>query len=151
MLKMQIQAVHSTIVRVAVSCVFIGLLVMSVTSFASSTVGSRQIRGTYSSLEFNSEGGDLLGYEVKFVPTNGGTKAVIQVAEGDAGRLHVVDIRQDGEKIWFDVEYGSGVVGKFVGRVTDSAVSGYIETQEGGRENVILERKASYWDQVGQD
>jgi hypothetical protein len=46
-----------------------------------------------SSLRFNTEGGDLLGVELKIVPTRKGYQGVLQIAEGGPSEIMVVDVQ----------------------------------------------------------
>lgn len=57
-------------------------------------MAANNIQGTYSSLTYNSESGDLNGYEVEFIPTNKGLKAVVQIAEGEVDGIQVVNVVQ---------------------------------------------------------
>jgi hypothetical protein len=76
------------------SIVFITALSLEPNAFGHEQVG---LPGTYSSLSYNSESDDLVGYEVRIIPTNQGNKAIVQVAEGDAGRIYIVDVTSDGK------------------------------------------------------
>jgi len=115
---------------------------------ASDVVSSEQLRltGMYSSLAYNSEGGDLVGYEIRIVPTNQGNKAVVQVAEGDAGRIYVVDVTGDDKDLYFDIPLASGVRGKFHGHVGDEGLEGAISFPGQLVENVTIRKSTSYWE-----
>lgn len=104
------------------------------------------IAGTYTSLSYNQESGDLTGYEVRIIPSNQGNKAVVQVAEGDAGRLYLVDVAETSMQVTFDVPLASGVLGKFEGEVTKLGLKGVISYVPGSSEKVLLKRSASYWE-----
>jgi hypothetical protein len=53
-----------------------------------------QLAGTYSNLEYNEEGGDLLGIEIKIVPApHERFQAAVLVSEGAPSSLFVVDVK----------------------------------------------------------
>lgn len=108
--------------------------------------GTGKLPGTYSSLTYNVEGGDLIGYEVRIIPTNQGMKAVVQVAEGDAGRIYIVDVVEKAGVVSFEVPLASGMYGKFNGMVSSSGLAGTIIYPSSERESVLLKRCASYWE-----
>ncbi len=65
--------------------------------FALATSASAEnLIGTYSSLHFNEEGGDLLGMEILILPSAAGAgenyTAVVQIAEGGAPDVFVLSI-----------------------------------------------------------
>lgn len=105
-----------------------------------------RIPGTYSSLVYNEESGDLIGYEVRVIPTNSGVKAVVQVAEGDAGRIYIVDFIEGSNGISFDIPLASGKRGKFKGKVTYDGLEGTVSYPSGTSEAVVLKRSVSYWE-----
>lgn len=124
---------------------FVGLLLLgSQNLYAGDAV---PLAGTYSSLTFNAEGGDLVGYEVRIIPTNAGNKALVQVAEGDAGRVYLVDVVILTGSIEFDVPLTSSKAGKFTGQLSVAGLRGSISYPTGVRESVFLHRGASYWEQ----
>lgn len=101
--------------------------------------------GRYSSLTYNSEGGDLVGYEVRIMPTNQGNKAVVRVAEGDAGRIYIVDVIGNDKELYFDVPLESGVRGHFRGRLSGKGLEGTISFPDRSVENVTIRKLANYW------
>lgn len=100
--------------------------------------------GMFSSLTYNKEGGDLLGYEIRVVPTADGLMGAIQVAEGDAGHLHVVPVSVSENKIMFDVPL-TGLAVKFIGSCEKGGLSGVLNLPSGS-ESVFLKRGLSYWE-----
>lgn len=106
---------------------------------------SRSVFGTYSSLKYNNESGDLLGYEVLIIPTDVGLKAIVQVAEGSPGQVYIVRVVEKGGNISFDIPLSSGIRESFSGRVEGSYLIGDVFSP-GGKEHVELKRGMSYWD-----
>ena len=104
-----------------------------------------RITGTYSSLKYNSQSGDLLGYEILIIPTDTGFKGVVQVAEGAPGQVYVVEILKRGSDISFDMPLGPGVKESFSGHVTRNFLVGDISSSS-GKEHIQLKRGISYWD-----
>ena len=104
--------------------------------------------GTFSSLEYHQEGGDLLGVEIKIVPTRKGYQGVLQIAEGGPSQLMIVDVSFEKDTERFEIpktysEYGGGI---FEGKISSKGIRGAFKFNgvPGDRENLI--RKSSYWD-----
>lgn len=104
------------------------------------------VAGTYSSFEYNKEGGDLNGVEIRLVPTRKGIKAVVQFAEGGAGDVVVVDVTVSGAHIHFVLPSTFDTAGDFEGTVTEKALDGTFKYQGGASEHLVLPRGSSYWD-----
>src|SRR5579862_6821746 len=89
----------------------------------SGPVHSAEIRitGTFTDLQFNDEGGDLLGTEILIVPSQGdgvGFAAFVQLAEGGAPYSVLVPLAVDRLKISFTLPKDGGYPGlKFIGVV----------------------------------
>lgn len=107
---------------------------------------TRGIYGTYSSLKYNEEGGDLLGYEFRFAPSKHGLKAIVQVSEGGVGEIFLVDVRKSGEKIEFDVPIAPDFKASFVGIIQNGRLEGDIIYPTGSIEKISISRGRSYWD-----
>jgi len=104
--------------------------------------------GTYSSLEYNREGGDLLGEELRVVVAKKGYQASLQIAEGEPSQLMVVDVNFDKDKIRFDIpasysDYGGG---SFEGTIDASGIKGVLTFKEGGSNNIRWKKGRGYWD-----
>jgi hypothetical protein len=107
------------------------------------------LTGTFSSLRFNTEGRDLLGVELKIVPTRKGYHGALQIAEGGPSEMMVVDVAvRKNNAIRFDIPasypfYGGGTFEGtldskgITGRFTFGGVTGDLERLVRGR---------SYWD-----
>ena len=108
--------------------------------------GATRLPGTYSSLKYNVEGGDLVGFEVRVVPTNLGTKAVVQVAEGDAGRIYIVDVAEKSGIVSFEIPLAAGLRAGFKGKVTSKGLDGTITYPSGEHKVLFLPRCTSYWE-----
>ena len=76
------------------------LLFFGLSTFAK-TPGKSGIRrtGTFSTFEYNKEGGDVLGVEIRIVRTRTGYQAVVQFAEGEPGDLIVAPVTFEGQKV----------------------------------------------------
>jgi hypothetical protein len=105
-----------------------------------------RVTGTFSSLRYNSEGGDLLGLEILIIPAPGdkvGYIALVQVAEGGAPYSALVPVTVTGTHIEFTFPRDGPYNGmKFSGTVSATDLTGTWST--GNRE--VLKRGRSYWD-----
>jgi len=104
--------------------------------------------GTFSSLEYVEEGGDLVGEEIKIVYTSrSGYQAAIQFAEGEPSELIVVKVNIKGNKVQFEIAEPDTFAGVFTGTLDIKGLKGVYRYKKGGLEtNWNLPRKASYWD-----
>jgi len=110
-----------------------------------SGLASSILFGTYSSLEFNCEAGDLLGYEVKIFPVATGTVAAIQAADGGAGRASIAVVRVDGDGIEFDIPEEGAI---FRGQALTSGLVGEIVYKNDIHRKIEIPRRVSYWDRL---
>jgi len=117
------------------------LLLGSCQVFAS----EQKVTGTYSSLEYNRESGDLLGYEVLIIPTDVGYKAIVQVGEGAPGQVYIVDVRKKGANIGFDIPISPALNESFSGHIDGGVLVGDVLSPS-GKQHVQLRRGMSYWD-----
>jgi hypothetical protein len=104
-----------------------------------------KVTGTYSSLRYDKESGDLLGYEILIIPIDTGLKAVVQVAEGAPGQVYIVEATQKGETISFEIPLSTGIKESFSGRIVGDYLVGDVLSPS-GKEHVQLKRGMSYWD-----
>ena len=74
--------------------------------------------GTYSSFEYNEEGGDLLGAELRIVKVRGGYEGTFQFAEGSPDHLALIKVETQGDSIRFVVPDTSDYAGEFQGKST---------------------------------
>ncbi len=111
-------------------------------------VWAAQIRvtGTFTTLRFNRETGDLLGLEVLIVPAaadRGGYVAFVQLAEGGSPYSAVVPVQISVSKIQYPMPILGEYAGlTFAGVVSVDAISGSLSN--GDKE--VLKRHGSYWD-----
>jgi len=122
--------------------IFLGLFLC----MSSALAGGSRVTGTYSSLEYNREAGDLNGLEVRVVLTNEGYKATVQFSEGGAGNIFIVPFKASDRHISFDVPSEEGKPAQFLGNLTDKGLKGTIKYPSGASETIFLPRKKSYWD-----
>ena len=128
------------------------LLIASLVLFglpdAFSRDGKPKYTGTFTSLEYNEEGGDLLGEELRIVLAKKGYQATLQIAEGEPSQLMVVDVQFDKNKLNFVIPdsypvYGGGI---FEGTIDLSGIRGVLKFKGGGSDPVRWKRGRSYWD-----
>lgn len=101
--------------------------------------------GTFSSMYYNEEGGDLIGTEIRIVYTRNGFQGTIQDAEGEPDELILFTATIDGDNN-FTISYTSPSTGNPVtisGRITEAGLETQTEWWTGGK---ILKRAPSYWD-----
>lgn len=136
--------VPRTIAHVGLS----GLILLGGLAPTSSLCASPPVKvaGTYSSFEFNEEGGDLVGIEIRLIPTRVGLKAVVQVAEGGAGDIDLVAVTETNGEVRFDVPTPGSAPAKFKGRISVSGMAGTLSYPSGATENIVLKRTSSYWE-----
>lgn len=107
--------------------------------------GNRAGIGTYSSLYYNEEAGDLLGIEVSFIQTSGGLMASVQVADDGINELHVVEVKEKANNIFlFLVRLDSNEIVDFSMKCTPKYCKGTYkwwntETQ------LVLRKSNGYW------
>lgn len=104
------------------------------------------VTGTFSSLSYNSEGGDLLGLEIRVVRSRHGYQCTVQTAEGAPSDLQIADVRVAGDSVSFSVPGVDGGVRSFVGRVGRSSLTGIVRMTSGATDTVRLARRRSFWD-----
>lgn len=102
-----------------------------------------QITGTYSSLRYIEEAGDLVGMEVFISYSRDGYHATVQIAEGVMFAPVFVDVQVKGSNIEFTLPGNSTERAKrYKGRITVKGLTGKFE-EDVARE--FLPRKKSYW------
>lgn len=130
--------------RVTTKVILVVMMIFSVCAHAD----SKRITGTFSSLQYNDESGDLLGYEILIIPTDLGFKGIIQVGEGAPGEVYIVKVTNNNGQIQFDIPLGAGVASKFSGHIEGGYLVGDVVSPS-GKEHVKLKRGISYWDKEG--
>jgi hypothetical protein len=125
-----------------------GLVAVSFAIFFAQQAGAKDIcLGTFSSLSFNSEGGDVQGVEIKVVYTRVGKQAAIQISEGEPGPLVIVPVVCDGTHLSLKIPKDDGrAAASFEGVVSKGRLVGELVYESGGREKLLLPRRKGYWD-----
>lgn len=129
--------------------VTLAVFASSVVNIVAAPAASRDVKvtGTYSNLEYNEEGGDLLGIEIKIVPVAGGRlQAAVLVSEGEPAPLVLVDVRVSGRSISFKIPANIDDAWTFQGTISAKALKGTITYSSGTKEEVTLPRRCGYWD-----
>ena len=123
------------------------LLFFGLSTFAQ-TPGKSGIRrtGTFSTFEYNKEGGDVLGVEIRIVRTRTGYQAVVQFAEGEPGDLIVAPVTFEGQKVRFQIPTGQGPSDTFEGAIGAQSLVGKFSRGAAAGEVLKLPRRKSYWD-----
>ena len=125
--------------------VFLMALALGLAStVAASSAGTKQPKptGMFSDMEYNDDGGDLLGTEVFITYARDGYFVVYQSSEGEPTTPVVVPATISGTSIKFVVPKTSDPRGSFVGTISAKELTGSFS---GSKEVIHLKRKASYW------
>lgn len=110
-----------------------------------------RVAGVYSNLQYNEEGGDLLGVELLIFPSRNaaGYSGLVQIAEGGAPVAFLVPIHVAGVRIEFMLPQGGPYGGlRFSGTVSRTELIGKWSsgTAFGGvGDTERLRRGKSYW------
>ncbi|WP_394780473.1 hypothetical protein [Undibacterium sp.] len=103
--------------------------------------------GTFSNLAINPVGGEFTGMEIRVAQTDIGYRATVQIAEGGAGILLLVDVECDGNEMSFHLPAtNTDVHGKFTGTVSRQNLKGDISYDDKRVDRVFLLRRKSFWD-----
>ena len=109
-----------------------------------------RVSGTYSNLQYNEEGGDLLGIEIKIVPIgNDRFQAAIVVSDGAPAPMVLVDVHVANGLVSFKVPAQNQDLDdawSFTGTLSANGLKGIIAHSAGGKEQVILPRRCGYCD-----
>ncbi len=100
--------------------------------------------GTFSSLNYNQESGDLNGYELTFIPTDSGVKAVVEIAEDGVNEVHLTSVNSTGDNLRFFVVADDGSKVDFTMRCSSSHCRGAY-TWRKATVKISLEKRPSYW------
>lgn len=105
-----------------------------------------KIPGTYTSLDYVEESGDLVGEELRIVWTTSEYEGTLQIAEGAPSSLILVDIKVEGSHVSFGIPEPFLYAGSFSGVVAANGIVGHFRFKSGAAEKVTLKRGKSYWD-----
>ena len=119
-------------------------LLITCAVFANDSVG--KITGVYSDMDYNSEGGDLIGIEVNVIYSSEGYFVVFQASEGAPSVPVVIKATVSGENIDFVIpDRGAVYSGKFHGVIKKDGMKGNVEGYTGYASKLWLKRQLSYW------
>jgi hypothetical protein len=118
-------------------------VLVALASVASAQNGRPMASGIYTDLEYNQEGGDLLGMELLIIPSDpSGYRAFVQIAEGGPPIAAIVPLLLDGSNVEFTLPAGSVYSGEhFVGKLSSTKL--VLHSSQGKEET--LKRGKSYW------
>ncbi len=123
------------------------LFILLTLFFVQNVIAKNLCLGTFSSYEYNAEGGDILGVEIKVVHTRLGKQAAIQFSEGEPGELTVVTVTCDGSHFSFKIPKTNDVLSaQFEGTISKKNLSGKLTYENGASGQLILPRKKGFWD-----
>jgi hypothetical protein len=119
------------------------VVLLALVSVASAQNGRPRISGVYTDLEYNQEGGDLLGMELLIIPSDpSGYRAFVQIAEGGPPFAVIVPLLVDGSHVEFTLPASSAYSGDhFVGTLSSTKL--VLHSPRGKDET--LNRGKSYW------
>ena len=105
-------------------------------------------QGTYTSMHYNSEGGDILGEELRIVYKRKGFQGMLQLAIGEPGEMVIVPIKLTGNKIEFTVPNLPPIydASRFSGTIEPLTIRGQFTYRNGVSKQVVLRKGKSYWD-----
>lgn len=100
--------------------------------------------GTYSTLTYNEESGDLNGLEVTIVPVDGGVVASVQIAEDGVNELHLAKVKEGAGTKLFSAQLDDGSTVSFTMRCTPKTCNGeYVWGQ--AHVKFTLPKSNGYW------
>lgn len=103
--------------------------------------------GTFSNLEYRPQSGDLVGVEIKIVPTSRGFQGALLIAQGLPREFIVVAILFEGNRVRFVVPASYDVYGgtEFEGVFDRNTIRGRMRYPTGAVQDVRLARRG-HWD-----
>ncbi len=102
--------------------------------------------GTYTSLSYHQESGDLLGAEIRIVWTQKGYQGTLQISEGTPGPLIVITPHITNKEITFEIADPHPDASRFTGKFDGQKLKGVLHYKTGGKMELELIRGKSYWD-----
>lgn len=136
---MQLFGIRTSVYTVIIACTVFGFICSPAVA---SDAEVYQKTGTFSSMYYHEEGGDLLGIELRIVYTRDGYEGVLQFGEGEPSRLTIVEPIIHGNSISFNycTKFSGG---HFDGVYTETGIAPKTPDKESGWN---LRRKSSYWE-----
>lgn len=127
---------------------FLVASLLSVTASAAQNVAVH-VTGLYSDLQYNEEGGDLLGMELFIFRSKDGYQVLVQISEGELPTVSLVPLDVDGANIRFTIPAVSGSDRMtFSGTVSAQGIKGHWSDgrlSPTGTKDELLKRGKSYW------
>jgi len=120
-------------------------LFLASASLAASPAPAARITGTFSSLAYSDESGDLGGTEITIVFGGSAHYAIVQCSEGSPGIPLVVKVQVQGQNVSFTIpkDSSSGCPeATYAGTVSAAGLQGQFA---GFGKRELLKRKPSYW------
>ena len=108
--------------------------------------------GTFSSIYYHDEAGDVLGNELRIIPyfhDNADAnqyQGVLAICAGVPGGMMVVHPVCDGDTMRFTFPYDQGKEASFEGTVSKQGLEGTVTYSSGATEQWSLPRGKGYWD-----
>nr|WP_314544056.1 hypothetical protein [uncultured Massilia sp.] len=119
---------------------FCALLLFAVAASAAAGVSV----GTYSTLKYNEESGDLNGFEIMIVRIDGGLAATVQIAKDGINELHLAKVKESGGTMRFSVLPDGGSPIDFSMNCTPKICSGEY-TWGYAKKKITLLKSNGYW------
>lgn len=106
--------------------------------------------GTYSTLAYNEESGDLNGLEVALVPVDGGLVASVQMAEDGINELHLARVKESAGLLLFSLRLDDGSTVNFSMKCSPKSCVGKYAW---GKATVkfTLPKSNGYWNKGGSE
>lgn len=100
--------------------------------------------GTYSTLAYNEESGDLNGLEVALVPVDGGLIASVQIAEDGINELHLARVKESAGLLLFSLRLDDGSTVNFSMRCSPKSCVGKYTWRQ-ATVKFTLPKSNGYW------
>ena len=111
-----------------------------------SAASNPQITGTYSSLEYIAEAGDVVGVEITVIYSDSGYFALVQCAEGSPGAPQLIPVTVEGSTISFSLPPQADSdcpATNFLGSISKRGLTGTFKDNDWPG---FLKRRRSYWE-----
>lgn len=113
-------------------------------SIASNCMASGHVAGTYSSLSFNEESGDLSGLEVSLLPVDAGLVASVQIADDGINEVHLATVARLEENLHFSLRLDDGKTVDFTMRCSPASCIGHYRWDK-ANVDFSLPKTSGYW------
>lgn len=123
-------------------CMLFACLVACASTPAGGAGSRGKLTGVYSDMQYNDQGGDVVGVEIFLVMAEGRYYAVYQSSEGEPAVPVVLPADVTGSGVTFQVPASVDARGTFTGTIGTDGLTG---TFSGNQQRVVLKRRPSYW------